>query len=281
MIHKINNGNVYIAVNSKGAELCSLCDIHGTEYLWQTNSDAFGKYSPIIFPISLYKQDNTYLYMGKNFKMPKGGIVANSNFRVHEKYSDRLVLRLEQNLETYKHYPFNFCFDVCYELIENSLCIRFKVTNNDEKVMPYSIAVKPSFSLPIEDDEKIEDYYLKFDYCEICKTEQTDITQKTEGSQYLKFSSDTFNNGRLIFEDIKSRGAELLSINSGRGLGVNFEGFGNLAIDKTNKGKSIGLEPFTTLTSKGDEGILLEDENNIIMLPSGETAEHSYKITFI
>lgn len=290
MIHKINNGNIYISVDGAGAELRSICDVHGTEFLWQGDPNVWAWQSPTIFPIVGSQKDDTYIYDGKEYVIEKHGFAAACNFRVNEKYSDKLVLRLEQNKYTLERYPFGFCFDVCYELSDNSLYVRFKITNNSDKVMPYAVGGHPGFRVPIEEDEQFEDYYLKFDQVETCQAphlvrdamaEAKDYIPVLDNSQYIKLTHDMFNKGVLVLETLKSRGVELLSQNSGRGIRMDFEGFDNLALWQKGNGNYLCLAPWTSPGSFTDESMLLEKRKGIIMLPPHETAEHGYKITLI
>ena len=290
MIHKINNGNIYISVDGAGAELRSICDVHGTEFLWQGDPNVWAWQSPTIFPIVGSQKDDTYIYDGKEYVIEKHGFAAACNFRVHEKYSDKLVLRLEQNKYTLERYPFGFCFDVCYELSDNSLYVRFKITNNSDKVMPYAVGGHPGFRVPIEEDEQFEDYYLKFDQVETCQAphlvrdamaEAKDYIPVLDNSQYIKLTHDMFNKGVLVLETLKSSGVELLSQTSGRGIRMDFEGFDNLALWQKGNGNYLCLAPWTSPGSFTDESMLLEKRKGIIMLPPHETAEHGYKITLI
>ena len=290
MIHKINNGNIYISVDGLGAELRSICDVHGTEFLWQGDPKVWGGQSPTIFPIVGRQKDNTYIYDGKEYFIEDHGFAAASNFRVHEKYSDKLILRLEQNKYTLERYPFEFCFDVCYELSDNSLYVRFKITNNSKKPMPYAVGGHPGFRVPIEEDEHFEDYYLKFDQVENCSVprlvrdameEPKEYVELLANTQYIKLSHEMFNKGVLVLETLKSRGVELLSQNSGKGIRMDFEGFDNLALWQMRNGNYLCIEPWTSPGSFTDESRLLEKRKGIITLPPGETAEHGYKITLI
>ena len=155
MIHKINNNKVYISVDTMGAELRSLCDVHGLEYLWQ-GGEKWNQQSPVIFPIVGKPKDFKYIYGGKEYEIANHGFAMTKEFKVAQKRSDKLVLRLREDEETYKSYPFMFTLDMCFELHDDSLTVRFVVTNNDEKDMPYSLGGHPGFRVPLESDEKFE-----------------------------------------------------------------------------------------------------------------------------
>lgn len=136
MLHKINNNNLYIALETVGASLCSLCDLHGTEYLWQGGKTTKDMGMPIIF-----LNDET---------------VLERQFKVVEKMATKLVLKYscaEQSLN----------LNVKYELMENTLNIMFYVENVGEHTKEYLIGAKPCFFVPIDEEDSFCNYVLKND----------------------------------------------------------------------------------------------------------------------
>ena len=47
----ITNDLLTILVSPHGAELCSIRDRHGNEYLWQADPAFWRRHSPVLFPI--------------------------------------------------------------------------------------------------------------------------------------------------------------------------------------------------------------------------------------
>ncbi len=291
MIHKINNNNIYISVDTDGAELCSLCDVHGLEYIWQNTDGSWAGHSPVLFPIVGAQKDYQYIYDGVTYPLPNHGFALNSKFKVVEKLSDVLRLRLRENSETLKQYPFKFTFDVSFELSNDSLYIRYTVTNNDEKVMPFSVGGHTGYPVPLEEDEKFEDYRLKFDFAETCQApvltrgmtaEAEEYMPLLDNTQYIDLTHELFSRGVLVLENLKSRGVELYSKNSGRGVRVDFEGFDNLGLwQNPNGGNYICIEPWSSPGTHSHPSGLLEKRKGMTLLKPQETAEFGYKITII
>ena len=291
MIHKINNNSVYVSVDTEGAELCSLCDVHGLEYIWQNADGSWDGHSPVLFPIVCAQKDHQYICDGKTYSLENHGFASKSKFKVVEKLSDMLRLRLRENSETLAQYPFRFTFDICFELSNDSLYIRYIVTNNDDKIMPFAVGGHTGYPIPLEEDEKFEDYRLKFDFVEDCQApvltrgmtaEAEEFMPVLENTQYIDLNHEMFGRGVLVLEHLKSRGVELYSKNTGRGVRVDFEGFDNLALwQNPNGGNYLCIEPWSSPGTYSDPSGLLEKRKGITNLAPGETAEYGYKITII
>lgn len=288
MIQKINNNSVYISVDTHGSELRSLCDVHGVEHLWQGGDKWLGQ-SPVIFPIVSKTQNGNYIYDGKEYTMPLHGFAASSDFKVAEKRSDLLVLRLTDNAKTREMYPFKFTLDMRYELHDNSLTVRYVVTNNDEKPMPFALGGHPGFRVPLEEDEKFEDYYLKFDSAEnvtlMLKRIGTEGEKKPvvflDGTDRWQLQHDIFHCGVLVLDNLKSRGVNLCSSVSGRGLRMEYEDFDILSVWQQNDADFLCLEPWTSANTCAAPNEKLENILGMRILAAGETADFKYTVTFI
>ncbi len=291
MIHKINNNNIYISVDTEGAELCSLCDVHGLEYVWQNTDGSWDGHSPVLFPIVGAQKDYQYIYGGVTYPLPNHGFAIKSKFRVVEKFSDVLRLRLRENSDTLAQYPFKFTFDVSFELSNDSLYVRYIVTNNDEKIMPFSVGGHTGYPVPLEEGEKFEDYRLKFDFVETCQApiltrgmtaEAEEFMPVLQNTQYIDLNHEMFSKGVIVLEHLKSRGVELYSKNSGRGVRVDFEGFDNLGLwQNPNGGNYLCIEPWSSPGTHSHPSGLLEKRKGMTLLKPNETAEFGYKITII
>ena len=134
MVNKINNNNLYIAVDTCGASLRSLCDLHGTEYLWQSKNNGSNLSVPIIFG--------------------DGENTISENFKLINKTSSELSL-------SYTHKNTGLSLKVVYSLMENTLNISFLVKNETNENKVYTIGAKPCFFVPIDEDESFSDYLLK------------------------------------------------------------------------------------------------------------------------
>ncbi len=289
MIHKINNSNIYISVDSKGAELKSLCDVHGEEYLLQDVS-YWGAQAPILFPIVGKPKNSEYKIDGKTYSMKNHGFAKSCNFKVINKISDSITLRLQESEETLAIYPFKFTLDVSFELKGDSVCQKFKITNNDQKPMPFALGSHPGFIVPREEGENFEDYVIKFDHLENCDSciLEADLTEEPsrripvlENTDTFRLNREIFKNGVLILEKLKSRGLEFYSTISGKGIRMDFDSFDNLGLWSWGEKDYLCIEPWSSPGTYCHVSGELSLRKGMKTLNPNESAEYSYKITII
>ena len=65
MIHTIQNNFLTVQVKNAGAELCSIKDKAGTEYLFDANPAYWGRSAPVLFPFVGSLKNKSFVYEGK------------------------------------------------------------------------------------------------------------------------------------------------------------------------------------------------------------------------
>ena len=81
---KIASDHIKIEVNPFGAELSSLKDGQGNQYLWQADPAFWGKRAPILFPIVGRTPGDRLTLPSGSFPMPKHGFARQSMFQLIE-----------------------------------------------------------------------------------------------------------------------------------------------------------------------------------------------------
>ena len=160
-MYKICNEELAVEICEEGAELFSIKDSTGKEYLWQGDPEFWRSRSPILFPFVARLKDKTYLYHGEEFHMNIHGFARNSGFRTVPLSDREIRFELESNEFTYKQYPFRFLFTVTYRLEGNVLKTVFDVFNRDEKEMFFGIGAHPGFKVG-EKGSDFTEYRLRF-----------------------------------------------------------------------------------------------------------------------
>ena len=51
MIYEIKNDSLTVRVEDEGAQLASIRDERGIEYLWQGDKDVWARRAPLLFPV--------------------------------------------------------------------------------------------------------------------------------------------------------------------------------------------------------------------------------------
>ncbi|RYY26273.1 MAG: aldose 1-epimerase family protein [Sphingomonadales bacterium] len=136
-------------INPFGAELSSLRDAQGGE--WMTDADpAFwtGR-APLLFPIVGRLMDDLYRVDGQEYPLPQHGFARRQMFELIEQTDNRAVFRLADNDETRAVYPFAFTLDAAFKLTGTTLAMDITVTNNGDRDMPASFGFHPAFAWPL------------------------------------------------------------------------------------------------------------------------------------
>lgn len=161
MIYEIKSDLLTVQINDAGAELFSVKDSDGHEYIWQGDERYWKDRAPLLFPTCGRLLENKFVYGGKEYAMRSHGFAKRCVFEVVSKEAAKITLKLSQNELTLSEYPFNFELYAEYEVSDDKLDARFTVKNTDEKILPYMFGWHPGFTL--DGDGGIGRFTLDFD----------------------------------------------------------------------------------------------------------------------
>ena len=142
----IQNAQIKAYFLQKGAELCSLTDAQGTEYLWQADSTVWGRHAPVLFPIVGKLHQNTYRVDGKSYTLPQHGFARDSVFEIKTQEADYIIFELTFTEASLAVYPYKFRLEILYQLRGNSLEVGYDIYNEDDKIMYASIGAHPGLT---------------------------------------------------------------------------------------------------------------------------------------
>ena len=143
-MYEISNNTFKVGINPLGAEL-EYVKINNINILWE-RSELWNAQSPVLFPVIGCLKDGFYSYQGQRYELPVHGFVKNMNFEVADLDKNKITLFKTFDENTLKVYPFKFKLLVTYELINNSLDMKFEVKNLDNKDITFSVGVHPGFT---------------------------------------------------------------------------------------------------------------------------------------
>mgnify|MGYP002619909534 CR=1 FL=1 len=153
----LSNDILSVTIAERGAEMQSIRDAQGHEYLWQADPKYWAKHSPTLFPIVCGLWNDTYHLDGKEYHMLRHGFASKSDFTLVAKTDHRVTFALTESEETLKVYPFHFNLAVSYRLAGNELHVIWHVENTDDKVIYFQIGGHPAFKVPgCEKGEKLK-----------------------------------------------------------------------------------------------------------------------------
>jgi galactose mutarotase-like enzyme len=278
----LENQYLKVKVKSTGAEMISIKSIKDDlEYLWQGDSITWSDHAILQFPIIGNLKNNNYQYKGVNYEMMSHGFARISQFDIVELAKDKVVFQLRSNEATKVRYPFEFTFLVTYQLVEKSVKVSFKVHNNDNKEMYFSIGYHPGFNCPLTADESMNDYYLQFSDKEssdrlLMKDNIIDSIQKgyLVNADTIPLTKDLFQNDAIILKNISSTKLSLKSKKNNKSVTLAFGKVPYLGIWSPKKlGNFICLEPWFGIPDVQKTSGKLEEKEGVMQLNQQKSFE--------
>ena len=144
----LKNEMLQIVVSEHGAELQSILDADGKEYLWQGDPKYWGRRSPILFPIVCGLWDDCYRLDGYEYKMARHGFARDLDFKLINKTDTKVTFALEDSPETHRCYPYHFMLSITYRLDGNKIHVIWHVHNTDKNEIHFQIGGHPAFMIP-------------------------------------------------------------------------------------------------------------------------------------
>lgn len=289
MIYSLENENIRITASTFGGELNSITGKkEGTEYLWSADPEYWRYHSPHLFPVVGNLKDSKYRVDGKEYEMLSHGFARRSEFTLLEQGKDYITFELRYSDETIKVYPYKFSLQVTYTIEESSTVISYKVINLDDKKIYFSLGAHPAFMCPIEKDEVLEDYYLKFNKIENSSIMRFDenvrLTHEKQeylvNSDVIELKKEVFKNDALVFDDLKSDKITIKSKNHNKSISVEFSGFPYMGIWAPVKGAPfVCIEPWFGHADYGDFNGEFKEKEGVLPLEIGEEFKCNYKIS--
>lgn len=265
MLHTIESELLICTIESNGAEIRSLRNkATGVEYIWQINKSIWGSSSPVLFPAIGKIKEEKVIFNGKEYAMPKHGIVRNNNLLSFEQYGvSSCAFILTSSEKTLKQYPFKFSFTVEFSLIEKRLIMIYKVENRDSVPMQFACGGHTAYACPLGENIKLSDYVIEFPTQLDLKTSKlgasgllSHLNHKIESNEKIIPLSDTlFNEDALIFSDIECDWIRLRKKNEKKGIVVRFTGYPHLALWSKPLADYVCIEPWLGLPDREDESI--------------------------
>ncbi|MEL1244413.1 aldose 1-epimerase family protein [Flavobacterium sp. DGU11] len=279
----INNDILTATINPRGAELNSLKDTTGNEYMWEGNPDFWGKHSPVLFPIVGTLRNNSYLFEGKTYAMTRHGFARDKEFAVKSHNGHSVVFSLLSDDDTKRLYPFDFELELTYTLEGKTLRIDYTVSNKSGGDMPFSIGAHPAFALP----GNFEEYSLIFENDEQPISTQLEndlLSDKTitlpVQNKVLPLTYELFKNDALILKNHTSRTLEIVK-NGDPLLKVAFSDFPHLGIWTKQNAPFLCIEPWKGYSDPHDASGNIVEKESITILASGQSFQAGFSIVIL
>ncbi len=289
MKYSISNELLSVAVQKNGLELCSIFNKHNRkEYMWQGNPDIWANHSPVLFPVIGLQKDGKTCIDGRFYHIPKHGLIRGSDKpELTNQAETSMRFRFSWDEETLQLFPFKFLIDSVFSLDGNRITISHQVTNLDTKELPYNFGEHPAFNCPLFEGEEYEDYYIGLEHVENSRTllinNQGLLTGESlpclDNSNTIPLHKHLFDRDALIFNDLRSRKASLVSKGHGPVLTVDFPEFPYLGVWAKPAAPFVCIEPWHGITDHVDSDHDFMKKEALRILAPDESRTHSYSIT--
>ena len=216
---ELRNEQISITVSEKGAELQSIKDANGKEYLWQGDPAFWPRRSPILFPIVCSVNNDTYQAEGQEYHLPRHGFARDTDFKLISRSDRKVTFALESSEETRKVYPYDFTLSVSYVLDGNKIGVIWHVLNTDNREIHFQIGGHPAFNIPGMKAGEQQSGRIRLDNAEPLdglksyidgSHEMIEVPVETEQG-VIEFSDNTWRNDSVKIHKSQVHRAELLN----------------------------------------------------------------------
>ncbi|UFN49497.1 aldose 1-epimerase family protein [Roseomonas sp. OT10] len=146
--HTLTDGTLTATVAAQGAELHSLRDAAGAEWLWQAGPE-WPRHAPILFPVVGRLSGDVLRHEGVDYPMGQHGFARDRRFEWLSRGPSACALRLTDDTATRAVYPFAFLLDVAYAIEGGALSCTVTVRNPAETPLLFSVGGHPGFAWPL------------------------------------------------------------------------------------------------------------------------------------
>lgn len=283
--YSLSNGLLTAKILRHGAELCSLKNAEGKEFIFRDTSIWNGS-APVLFPVCGGLRDDKFVFEGKEYEMPKHGFAKLSDFEAEKIEKESATFLLKDTEETRKIYPFSFEFRVRFTLHDDSLVVEYITKNTGKTEMYYSVGAHEAYLCP----EGIEQYALTFDKKETLDAHfvrGTLVDHETypvlKGEDTLPLRYRDYAVDALVFSRFHSHGATLSANDGSRILRVDFPDSTHLLLWTTHNVDApyICIEPWNGMPDFIDSDYDIRKRPGILSLEAGEEKTVTHTITVI
>lgn len=272
-----------------GAQLESLRNAEGLEYLWQRDPQWWGGCAPVLFPMVGALRKGRTVIGGRIYEMPQHGLARRREFSLLSHTESEAVFSLRADELTKKQYPFDFELQIAYRAEGASLATVYRVINRGEAPMPYAVGGHPAFNVPLCEGERFEDYTVEFEKEETASCpaivmgegliDPSRMTPRLTGTSVIPLTHSLFYGDALVFEGLRSKKVTLRG-KAGRGLTMDFSSFPMLGVwSAVNDGPFVALEPWCGCATRTDENDEFAEKRWMRTLPPGQSEEFCYTVT--
>lgn len=277
---QLKNEKLCVCIAERGAEIVSVKNAAGYEYIWQADPAFWAKHCPVLFPVCGRLRNFEYTYREKWYKMGNHGFAQRKIFAAtHEGDSALFVLREDE--ETLAEYPFRFELRIRYTLEGNTLHADVCVFNPDEEPLYCNFGSHEAYAAEHFSEwsvrfEKEENLVLSVQEGGYLTGEKQAYAQNV---RTLPLSHTMFENDSLLFDGLASRRITLLH-GEKEVVSVDFAPFEHLLLWTKPGAPYLCIEPWNGIPDYADADGDLTHKAGILHIGGGQSRQMRHSITF-
>lgn len=287
---KLTNGTMSASINTFAAEMKSLRDENGNEYIWD-GSDYWKRSAPFLFPLVGGLRNDTVIIKGQEYHMKQHGFARDKEWTVEKAEGNTATLTLSQDEDTLSKYPYPFTLSLTYTLVDHTMKMAFTVRNTGDEVMPFCFGTHPAIRCPFTSspDSKFTDYSIVFEKDEILTqpifNEKKELDRVNRGSfmadsKTIKLDYAVFEKiDTIVFDEIHSHKVDLVDGVTGKSVQVRFDDFTQMGFWTPKAGAPfVCIEPWNGCAIVADADDKFESKLGVRMLEPGKEKTFTLEI---
>lgn len=276
-----------VVVSTLGAELQSIRDADGNDWLWDGDPAVWSGRAPILFPVVGRLAGDALRVDGTSYDLPKHGFARRRVFDVLAHERDRVRLVLQDDAKTRAAYPFPFRLEIGYAVAGDAMDMAATLHNPGDSPLPASFGFHPALRWPLPGTVARAEHRILFDEAEPAPIRRiaddgllTDALHPSPvEDRVLALRDDLFADDALIFDRLASRSLTYEAID-GATVQVDFHGLPHLGIWTRPGARFLCIEPWQGYSDPHGFSGDFVDKPGIVMVAPGESRDFSMRMRF-
>ena len=210
---ELKNSSLTVRIAERGAEIVSVKNAAGYEYIWQADPKFWAKHSPLLFPVCGRLLGFAYTFAGKRYEMGNHGFAQRKIFAAEQRSGTEAAFTLTEDEETLAEYPFRFVLTQRYLLEGEKLRVFTRVHNPADTPLYCNFGSHEAYAAGGE----FSDWSVRFEHTEdLTLAEQKGgyltgaAVPYAQGVRELPLRYEMFADDSMLFRGLKSRRIRLL-----------------------------------------------------------------------
>lgn len=281
---QISNDQLSVTVSALGAEMQSLQDADGRDYLWHGDGAFWTGRAPILFPIVGRAPGDQISVGDHSAQMPQHGFARRSRFALVRADQTACTHVLTPTEAIRAVYPPDFRLELTHSLDGATLSVTATVTNTGPGPLPFGLGFHPAFRWPLPGaaDQPHRVTLNGAAAPEMARLSDGLLPPQRHPSPFekgrLTLNQSLFDADAMLFPNAAVPGLSY-GPDQGPRLTFAFENLPDLALWSKPGAPFLCIEPWHGTAARTTDGPTIKDRPNAITLSPGQNRHFAYRVT--